>query len=350
MSEDFWSLLTRYDADQSIDLLDAALALPDIDPTLALMKRAMFRFRAGDYASALDDAGRVIDLVERSPVGRWVRQDSAMITAFCRFALGLDGIDAALALVPRDHPAFDEKQFETSPGYLALQERARPDAPTVVERYLATRARLARNAIDRAALFETIGADEVILQIGAMDGVRFDPLCPIIQKHRSPGILVEPVRDMFDLLVANYGGYERLTLANVAIAEVSGPQTIYRVPASQVASGAAEEWALAVSSLRKPHLESTLSEMYIEEVIDGLTFADFAERYGLRAFDVLQIDTESYDWRILKQIDLSAYGCRIVNVEHRHINLDDRLLMVEHLDRHGFTASCNQNDLWGVRR
>lgn len=54
-------------------------------------------------------------------------------------------------------------------------------------------------------------------EIGAMDGKRHDDMYKYIQKYNWKGILVEPLRDMFEKLKINYSNKQGLIFENSAI-------------------------------------------------------------------------------------------------------------------------------------
>jgi FkbM family methyltransferase len=140
----------------------------------------------------------------------------------------------------------------------------------------------------------------------------------------------------------------RLTFANVAIAERSGPQTIYRVPSDKVDT---VPWADGISTLRKPNPESVIAPLVVPETVRALTFHDFCNEFDVRHFDLLQIDTEGYDWNVLRQIELARFATRIVRLEYCHVPLETRICIADYLDAAGFEASCDDDfDMWAVRR
>jgi FkbM family methyltransferase len=197
-------------------------------------------------------------------------------------------------------------------------------------------------------LLESLTADDIVLQIGAMDGVKWDPLHDTITRLDSRGVLVEPIAEQFEKLRHNYAANTRLILANVAIAEQSGPQIIYRVPLDKVDT---VPWADGISTLRKPNPESVIAPLVVPETVRGLTFADFCNEFDVMRFDLLQIDTEGYDWNVLRQIDLARFATRIVRLEYCHVPLDVRIHIADYLEAAGFDASCDDDfDMWAVRR
>ena len=64
--------------------------------------------------------------------------------------------------------------------------------------------------------------DAFFVEIGSNDGERSDHLRPFILSRRWSGIMVEPVPYIFERLQRNYGGTDRIVLANLAIADRDG--------------------------------------------------------------------------------------------------------------------------------
>jgi hypothetical protein len=81
-------------------------------------------------------------------------------------------------------------------------------------------------------------ANLFFLQIGANDGVFCDPLHDLVLRHNLSGLLVEPLRNLFERLRANYAGQPGIRLS----AAQSGGLTekrpfIERVPMRQSLNG-----------------------------------------------------------------------------------------------------------------
>src|SRR5271155_2568223 len=64
--------------------------------------------------------------------------------------------------------------------------------------------------------------DIFFLQIGAHDGVSYDPIHNYIAKHHWKGLLVEPQPAVFQKLKENYAGEKQLLFENSAIAQQDG--------------------------------------------------------------------------------------------------------------------------------
>jgi FkbM family methyltransferase len=56
--------------------------------------------------------------------------------------------------------------------------------------------------------------------------------------------------------------------------------------------------------------------------IQAITFEYLINKYNLNTIDYLQIDTEGYDERIVRSIDLNKYKIKKLKFEHHYINKD----------------------------
>jgi FkbM family methyltransferase len=176
----------------------------------------------------------------------------------------------------------------------------------------------------------------VLIQIGANDGVRNDPLARFIARHRPRAVLVEPQRRPFRALQERYGSDPRITLHYGAIAARAGEYTLYRCredlgPRGDVAflSGLASfERARLLESLRRharllgPDLAP--EQAIVPERVNALTFHGLLERYRLERCDLLAIDTEGHDFEILRTVDFSRIRPALILYEHSHLGVHDQ--------------------------
>jgi FkbM family methyltransferase len=145
----------------------------------------------------------------------------------------------------------------------------------------------------------------LVVEIGAMDGVRFDPLHNHLVTPKWNAIVLEPLPDMFALLQKNYEPYPWVRCVNAAISDQSGQLSLFRVKPDAVAQHGYGEWVVGISSAFKGATLSYLDHSVSEEIVRALSFSDFVKEFSISRIDVLQIDTEGYDWKILEQVDLA---------------------------------------------
>ena len=204
------------------------------------------------------------------------------------------------------------------------------------------------------------GTPVFALQIGAMDGVQFDPLHRLIRLHGWHALLVEPLPDSFAALKLNYADVSGIVFANCAIGEVPGSRLLYYVPRDVVEAEGLPAWVLGISSLSKDHIESQEVFFngsgffglmrYVKAVsVEVLTLKMLLEAYGSPCVDVLQIDAEGFDYKVLRQWDCSVAVPSIVNFEHARLTAEEKALSVELLLSQGYVLFRRGLDVTGFR-
>lgn len=197
---------------------------------------------------------------------------------------------------------------------------------------------------------KSVPADASVLEIGAMDGVRYDPLRPHLVQRKWRATVVEPLPDMFELLRHNYAACPWVRCVNVAITEQSGALTMFRVDPEEAARRGAPDWVHGISSAFKGSTLKYLDDMVSEQTVTGMSFAEFVREFSIDRIDVLQIDTEGYDWKILRQIDLGKWNIGLVQIEIINLMPRDRLQVFSYFEAAGYEWSYDGMDVTAVRR
>lgn len=204
---------------------------------------------------------------------------------------------------------------------------------------------------DVAALFfrKPLQSDGEIffVQFGAYDGESFDPIFAQVKASGARGLLVEPQKRAYQQLVRNYGDDGRFTFVNAAISATSGRQILYRVDDEMVRRwpnfGACARFDRdSLAAFMKQHFkrmgidDDPLSHIEAEEV-EVVTTNELLERHAIRDIDLLVIDTEGYDYEILKMMDFSRWRPTLVVFENRILSLDEQEDAGRLLASHGYT-------------
>lgn len=195
-----------------------------------------------------------------------------------------------------------------------------------------------------------------ILQIGAMDGVRFDLVSPHVLKGGWRALLIEPVPDMFQALTATYANQPTVTLANCAIAPHKGTLTMRRIRPEAVAEGIVPEQALGLSTAADSHGHLNSGEVQKKypalrpehfETFDVpcLPLADLLRQCGVDAIDVVVIDTEGADWMIAQQLDVARYRPSMICLEHSSLADGEKIACLNHFIGHGYVPSMCSEDM-----
>ena len=80
-----------------------------------------------------------------------------------------------------------------------------------------------------------------------------------------------------------------------------------------------------------------------------LTMRLLLEAHGSPMVDVLQIDAEGFDYKILRQWDFSASTPSIVNLEHARLAAEEKSLAVELLLSQGYVLYRRGLDVTAFR-
>jgi FkbM family methyltransferase len=176
--------------------------------------------------------------------------------------------------------------------------------------------------------FATSVSDAIFLQIGANDGFTGDPLNPLIERPDTHwrGVLVEPVAHLFARLSERYGHNPALRLERAAIAETDGTTVIHRL-----ATGPADSlWLEQIPSLDHEVLQRNAQQfgkaehVAVAEEVASLSVATLLKRHEVTRLDLLVIDAEGWDWRILRQFDIPRLRPKLILYEHQHLSAEAR--------------------------
>jgi FkbM family methyltransferase len=188
------------------------------------------------------------------------------------------------------------------------------------------------------------------IQIGANDGINGDPIYPFILKWNWSGIKVEPVRYIFKKLEENFKNFSNIILENSAIAHTKNPQKFYYLKQDNNAP----EWYSQLGSFSLPTILKhaqwipDLEERLMTSDVTCLTFEKLCDKHSIDSIDVVHIDTEGYDFEILKLINFERFRPAIVLYEHKHLSESDQELCRQYLKDFGYDFLSTPRDTLAV--
>jgi FkbM family methyltransferase len=184
------------------------------------------------------------------------------------------------------------------------------------------------------------------VQIGSNDGIKLDPLRRHILAREWRGILIEPVPDLFAQLRRNYESCaDRLRFENLAIADRDGVLPFYHL--AVVADPKAEglpAWYDALGSFRRDVIAAhapvipDIERRIVKRDVEAVTFDTLCRRNSVATVDLIHMDTEGYDYQLLKAIDFSRHRPRIVIYEHIHLKQGDKEAASTLMQNHGYAC------------
>ena len=195
-----------------------------------------------------------------------------------------------------------------------------------------------------------------IVVIGANDGQTGDPIAQLIHEKKCWHVLfVEPVPYLFERLKKNYSGSSRFTFVNVAIASESESKTFYWVDEKAKDDfPSISRFYDQLGSFNRDHilhhLDGVLEPYIITGEVQSIPLNDLLKRSGLTMIDLLQIDTEGYDYIVLSGLDLSTYQPTLILFEHRHLSAEDKQRAIRFLSTNYNTIYQFKKDILAVHR
>ena len=191
----------------------------------------------------------------------------------------------------------------------------------------------------------------VVLQIGANDGEQCDPVAHFIRKHRWKAVLVEPVPAIFAQLKRNYADCDGLTFVNAAVSDRDEVRPFYFLddPKNEL-----PPWARGLGSFQEEHVTDHAIpgreiRAYLRKIdVPCLSLASLLDKHDVRKVDVLVIDAQGFDHRIVKQIPFDRIAPHLIIYEHILLDPEDRRACDEWLRSHGYTVESNRWDVLGT--
>lgn len=211
--------------------------------------------------------------------------------------------------------------------------------------------RVIRNFDELARTYADAFDNIFFIQVGANDGKIGDPLFDLINEFGWRGVLVEPQKHVYEKsLLTNYQGHDNLCFENVAIGEEDGQRELFKLSFSQ------ERWATGLASFHRSHLERHIAEGYIErmigterdrlpanqseyitsEIVTTVTFDTLLDKYQIKRLDLLQIDTEGYDYTLLQLFDFNRLRPAIIQFETHVMTDEQQNYSRDLLDHYGY--------------
>lgn len=182
----------------------------------------------------------------------------------------------------------------------------------------------------------------IIIEVGANDGKTGDPLYKIIKQNpNGKAILIEPVPYLFERLKKTYSDCSHCIFENIGIASESGHMPIYYADSdARLSMPNLPDYFEELASFdrsRIANLLGTQGESFMcEELVETMSLKTLMERHKVTHVDLLQIDTEGYDFEVLKTFPFNVTKPKVVCFEHCHFTEEDRSASREMMLRNGY--------------
>ncbi|UJP66657.1 FkbM family methyltransferase [Mongoliitalea daihaiensis] len=202
------------------------------------------------------------------------------------------------------------------------------------------------------------------IQIGANDGFIYDPIQKFIKRDGWRGIMLEPQPDVYaGWLTKIHHQRPEIQTINAALAPVSGSMELFTI------SFSSDRWATGLSSFDKSVLQRKIEDGTIQKkakkagvvlpkhkeswiaprVISTITAKQLLSMLGETPLNLLVIDTEGYDFEILKMIDLSQVKPEVIVYEDEHFDEETRAICVAYLENNGYENHYVGRDAYAIK-
>jgi FkbM family methyltransferase len=201
------------------------------------------------------------------------------------------------------------------------------------------------------------------IQVGAFDGKTNDHVYDLATQWGLKGLIVEPQPAAFQALRENYRDCNQLVFENVAVADVNGEKSFYTIRKDidflQYVNQAASFDPAHTRKLLKHHITNQASDAIrsafkqlnldfadcIErQPIQTRTFRSLLDAHGISRYDFLQVDTEGFDFEVLKMADIENKLPTLINYEHEHLSPEDRQASWDYLKKLNYHLFTHQGD------
>ncbi len=185
------------------------------------------------------------------------------------------------------------------------------------------------------------------VQVGAMDGVSYDPIHKYVKNFGWQGILIEPLPDMMQSLKSSYRDCKGLIFENIAISDKKETKTLYRVEPEVIKKHQLPDWLKGMSTFVDGKLDNY--RQYVKkQPVQCYPLMSVLEKHRLPCIDVLQIDTEGFDYKVFKQLDFSKYRPSAINIEVVNLEAEEFDLLQSELLNQGYVFYRYEMDMIAV--
>lgn len=183
------------------------------------------------------------------------------------------------------------------------------------------------------------------IQVGAHDGVMHDPLYPFLSKNECSGILIEPQEEILKIFRNRYKNRSNLFYYNLAVHPNQHKVKLYTIknPSNYSQTG----WATILSD-RLSNIKSE-KELAIKEV-KAMPLMDIIKKSKFKTIDLLQIDTEGFDYEVLKMFDFKIFSPILVQFEYVHLSKNDYKNSIDLLSNNGYKTIKKKNDIIALKK
>lgn len=185
--------------------------------------------------------------------------------------------------------------------------------------------------ISKEDFYKLFDTDENIffIQIGANDGISWDPIRELVLRDNWSGILYEPGDEAFQQLLANYSNKNNLIFEKKAVSDYDGEGNLFCGTTTP---------HFTLSFEKAVHMFDVEPQELKVQIVSPKTII---EQYNIKKIDLLQIDAEGVDLTIIKAFPFDVIKPRVIRFEYVSIDVNEAITFLE---SKGYTNYIDSND------
>lgn len=194
-----------------------------------------------------------------------------------------------------------------------------------------------------------------IVVIGAMDGHSFDDMTGYFVMYEWSGLFVEPIPYQFEALVKfhdelNYA--HNCKHENSAIAEFNGEIDMMTIDTKAIEDGVIHPCFGGMSAVWPPKNglgsagDAETVKRYGKMIrVPCKTLQTVLNEHSINHIDIIQVDAEGWDWKILKQLDFSLYRPKLIRSEYINLEPEEKEAMIAFFVDNGYQYQYYAQDI-----
>lgn len=192
-----------------------------------------------------------------------------------------------------------------------------------------------------------------VVQIGANDGITHDPVHKYIKRDGWNGVLLEPQPRVYNRYLKKiYARNPGIHTVCAALGEEEGKRDLYQIGFSDM------RWATGLASFNRENVQKAYDtglvasrcakhglkiptepeQQIIAEEVDIISPKRLLKQYEITHIDLLQIDTEGFDYEVIKMFDIAQTKPDAIIFEFVHLSENDMEACRELLKTNGYSV------------
>lgn len=193
-------------------------------------------------------------------------------------------------------------------------------------------------------------SDFTFIQVGANDGISFDFLYDFVTTRNSKGLVIEPIKEYYDELLANYKNFPEIKKVNKAVHPTEKSVVLNRI--SALSFHKYPDWVKGIASIDSEHHKRTGiidTNDIVQEVVNADSLMNIInENFNNVEINYFQVDTEGFDYEVIKMLDFNQIRPDIIKYEYVNLKEEEQKVLKNLLKTNGYSVFNEFSDTIAV--